>query len=45
MTIINGINTALITQKTQKIEKKFKKFFKSLMLSKVKFNDLQTISR
>ena len=42
---IHGINNALITLKIQNINKNFNKLFKSLMLSEVKFNDLDAISR
>ena len=35
----------LVTQKIKKIKKKVDKFFNSLMLSKVKFNDFEAISR
>ena len=42
---IHGINNALITLKIQNINKHFNKLFKSLMLSEVKFNDLETNRR
>ena len=41
----NGVNNALITQKFQQQKKKLNKFSKSLMLSIVKFNDLEAINR
>ena len=41
----NGVNNALITQKFQQQQKKLNKFSKSLMLSIVKFNDLEAINR
>ena len=42
----NGVNNALITQKfQQQQQKKLNKFSKSLMLSIVKFNDLEAINR
>ena len=40
--VINGVKKLIITEKKKK---NFNKFFKSLMLSKVKFNDLEAISR
>ena len=44
----NGVNNALITQKfpqkKKKIEKYFSHFFKSSMLSQVKFNNFEAIS-
>ena len=44
----NGVNNALITQKfpqkKKKIEKYFNHFFKSSMLSQVKFNNFEAIS-
>ena len=44
----NGVNNALITQKfpqkKKKIEKYFSHFFKSSMLSQVKFNSFEAIS-
>ena len=45
----NGVNNALITQKLpqkkkKKIEKYFSHFFKSSMLSQVKFNNFEAIS-
>ena len=46
--VINGVKKLIITEKkkkSKKIKKNFNKFFKSLMLSKVKFNDLEAISR
>ena len=46
--VINGVKKLIITEKKKKkkkIKKNFNKFFKSLMLSKVKFNDLEAISR
>ena len=44
--VINGFKKLIITEKKKKkIKKNFNKFFKSLMLSKVKFNDLEAISR
>ena len=42
---IHSINNALITLKIQNINKNFNKLFKSLMLSEVKFNDLETNRR
>ena len=42
--VIKGVKKLIITEK-KKIKKNFNKFFKSLMLSKVKFNDLEAISR
>ena len=41
----NGVNNVLMTQKIQKKKKKFDKFFRSLILSKVKFNKFQAIIR
>ena len=44
--VINGVKKLIITEKKKKkIKKNFNKFFNSLMLSKVKFNDLEAISR
>ena len=46
--VINGVKKLIIKlkkKKKKKIKKNFNKFFKSLMLSKVKFNDLEAISR
>ena len=40
----SGVNNALITQKFQQ-KKKLNKFFKSLMISIVKFNNLEAINR
>ena len=40
-----GVDKMLITQEIQKIKNNFNQFFKSWMLSEVKFNDFQSISR
>ena len=44
---MNDIKNALITQKIKKEKKgrKFNKFVKSRIFSKVKFNDLEAINR
>ena len=42
---MNGVNKGLTTQKLKKTKKKIKTLFERLMLSKIKFNDLEPISR
>ena len=42
---MNGVNNTLVTEEIPKIKKELIFFFQSLMLSKVKFNDVQASIR